>query len=62
MRRYRPTKKQLSRKVGKVQEDGSFRTRGGGIFDPETGRIRAVMKPPRKTPAQTWASQGKGEV
>jgi len=35
-----PTPTQLAQKIGKREEDGSFITKGGGAFDPDTGKIR----------------------
>lgn len=39
-----PTSTQLGMKAGRRYEDGSFRTKSGGTFDPDTGRIRRTKK------------------
>lgn len=44
--------------VGKVEEDGSFRVKGGKVFDPDTRTLRKIHKPPKKLRYQTKARQG----
>jgi hypothetical protein len=39
-----PTPAQLAQKTGPRFEDGSFRVKGGGGFDPDTGRIKRPKK------------------
>lgn len=38
--------------AGRVEEDGSYRTRGGLVYDPDTGttRRRVFMTAKRRTP------------
>lgn len=37
--------------AGRVEEDGSYRTRGGLVYDPDTGMTRRrIMAAKRRTP------------
>jgi hypothetical protein len=40
-------------RVGPVEEDGSFRVRGGKVYDPETGRIRSPIGETRDSSERT---------
>jgi hypothetical protein len=43
-----PARDVLARKLGKREEDGSFRIKGGGVYDPGTGKVRARITPKKK--------------
>ena len=43
-----PPGRPVKKRIGKVEEDGSFRTVGGFVWDPDTGKYRKVQKTPRK--------------
>ena len=48
MAKKKPTPAQLKLRIGKPFEDGSFRVKGGRVFDPDTGKIRKRIVPRKK--------------